>query len=237
MEGRYDEADAEAEKILDYITREGIPPTQYHFMRALLDSRVGKLRAAKEHLKQCTEAAEKNQQHTWRFNQEILSAQIALEDGDPSRARKDMNRARELLPEGGRFPREQKVLTHLMAGVAAARDGDLDAARRELEAQKEIYDERNSADKWWHHALEGEIALAAGNLAAAETAFAAGEPELKMSFSNGIPQLSVFANGLPFRDGLARVRKAQGDVTGAIVAFLRRTSATNGRRSSSRATC
>jgi tetratricopeptide (TPR) repeat protein len=106
-----------------------------------------------------------------------------------------------------------------MAGVAAARDGDLDAARRELEAQKEIYDERNSADKWWHHALEGEIALAAGNLAAEETAFAAGEPELKMSFSNGIPQLSVFANGLPFRDGLARVRKAQGDVTGAIVIY------------------
>ena len=127
-----------------------------------------------------------------------------------------MNRARELLPEGGRFSREQKVLTYLMAGVAAARDGDLDAARRELEAQKEIYDERNSADKWWHHALEGEIALAAGDLAAAETAFAAGEPELKMFFSNGIPQLSIFANSLPFRDGRARVKKMQGDLTGAI---------------------
>ena len=92
----------------------------------------------------------------------------------------------------------------------------MDAARRELEAQKEVYDERNTVDKWWHHALEGEIALAAGDLAAAETAFEAGEPELKMFFSNGAPQISVFANNLPFRDGRARAKKAQGDLAGAI---------------------
>ena len=220
MLGRYDEAEAEADKIRDYITREDISPTLLHLIRAFFYSRVGRLREAREHLRLGDDSAKENQQPNALFNNATLAAQIALEEDNPSAARKSIERARELLPEGGgTWRRERQVLTHLMAGVAAARDGDLDAARRELEAQKEIYDERDMVDKWWHHALEGEIAMAAGDLAAAESAFAAGEPELKMTFSLGNPQLSIFANNLPFRDGLARVRKAQGDVTGAIVIY------------------
>jgi tetratricopeptide (TPR) repeat protein len=103
-----------------------------------------------------------------------------------------------------------------MAGVVAARDGDMAAARSELAAQEEIVDERSPIHNWYHYALAGEIALADGDLAEAESAFERGEPKLKMYFSNADGPISVFTNNLPFRDGRARAKKAQGDLPGAI---------------------
>ena len=111
------------------------------------------------------------------------------------------------------------VAALLIVGTTEARSGDLEAARRRLEIQREIMDEREDREAWWHHSLEGEIALAAGDLDAAETAFAAGEPESKMTFTLGPPRGTPWAalsNSLPFHDGRARVRKAQGDLPGAI---------------------
>ena len=37
-----------------------------------------------------------------------------------------------------------------------------------------------------------------------------------MYLSNYFPAASLFANNLPLRDGLARIKKAQGDLRGAI---------------------
>ncbi len=54
-------------------------------------------------------------------------------------------------------------------------------------------------------------------MAAAEATFSAGEPELKMLFSLAGPfARTLFDNNLPFRDGQARVKKARGDLAGAI---------------------
>jgi len=217
MMGRYDEARGEAVAIKDYLDREDIPPTPFHFMSALMTSRIGQLRNASQHLKEGSELAGNIEQEELHFSMEMLGAQIAIEERDLAAARKSVSRARDILSQAsGPWVREEQVLLHLMAGVVEARDGDLDAARRELAAQKELYDERNPVHTWWHYALEGEIALAAGDLASAESAFAAGEPELKMFFSNGNAPVSTFANNLPFRDGRARVKKAQGDLAGAI---------------------
>ncbi len=78
-------------------------------------------------------------------------------------------------------------------------------------------DSESQSEQWWRAALEGEVALAAADLAAAEVAFLAGEPEIKMTFSLGTSIIgTAMANSLPFHDGLARVRKAQGDLDGAI---------------------
>jgi hypothetical protein len=61
-----------------------------------------------------------------------------------------------------------------------------------------------------------EIALAVGELGAAEASFSAGEPEPKMRFNLGGGRIMVFANCLPYCDGLARVKRARGDLAGAI---------------------
>ena len=217
MLGRYEEAGKEADAMKAYLERENIPLAMFDFMSAFTLSRIGRLDEAKELLREGGELAETNEQETLQFSMEALGAQLALEERDLAAARSALSRARDLLGEAtGAWRREMQILLHLMTGVVAARDGDLDAAWRELEAQREVYDERNPIDTWWHHALEGEIALAAGDPAAAESAFGAGEPSLKMTFSLGAPEMTVFANNLPFRDGRARVKKAQGDLAAAI---------------------
>lgn len=58
--------------------------------------------------------------------------------------------------------------------------------------------------------------MTAGDLAAAEAAFSASEPELKGRFLGSDPWTNVFDNHLSFRDGQARVKKARGDLTRAI---------------------
>jgi len=64
------------------------------------------------------------------------------------------------------------------------------------------------------------MALASGDLAAAETAFSAGEPEFK-PFITGPSSWPVFFSNLPFRDGPARVKAARGDPKGAIETYRR----------------
>jgi tetratricopeptide (TPR) repeat protein len=110
----------------------------------------------------------------------------------------------------------------LLAGSVEARAGNLTAARARLEQQRELMESEDEKERWWHRALEGEIALAANDLAAAEAAFIAGEPRIKMTFSfGGFPGIigTMLANNLPFHDGLARVKKAQGDLPGAIAIY------------------
>jgi len=104
-------------------------------------------------------------------------------------------------------------------GTALARSGDLVGARAELEKQTQAMENPEPGQTWWHHALEGEIALAAGDLGDAEATILAGEPAIKMPFSFGAnPGIigTLFMNAIPFQDGMARVKKAQGNTTGAI---------------------
>jgi tetratricopeptide (TPR) repeat protein len=70
-------------------------------------------------------------------------------------------------------------------------------------------------DRWFYHALEGEIALAASDFPAARAAFSKGEPELKMTIIVSMTARSIFSNHW-VRDGFARARAAEGDFTGAI---------------------
>jgi tetratricopeptide (TPR) repeat protein len=67
--------------------------------------------------------------------------------------------------------------------------------------------------------LEGEIALAAGDLASAEAAFIAGEPRIKMDLVRSNLIAHLFLNNSPSNDGLARVKAARGDLPGAIALY------------------
>jgi tetratricopeptide (TPR) repeat protein len=93
---------------------------------------------------------------------------------------------------------------------------NLDLARARLEEVREAYDKTEKDQNWMFHTLEGEIALASGDLAAAETAFTAGEPRIKMDFPRTDIVPTIFLNNSPSNDGLARVKAARGDLRGAI---------------------
>ena len=67
--------------------------------------------------------------------------------------------------------------------------------------------------------MQGEIALAADDPAAAESAFSKVEPEIHMSFEMSRPIVYAVPNNLSFRDGVARARKARGDIAGAIEGY------------------
>jgi hypothetical protein len=79
-------------------------------------------------------------------------------------------------------------------------------------------------ENWWAKALEGDIALADGRLQDATDAYAAGEPSRRMWFYSLMPAVSILANNLPSRDGLARVARARGNLASAIEEYRRLTS-------------
>ena len=61
--------------------------------------------------------------------------------------------------------------------------------------------------------------MAEGDLDAAEEAFLAGEPDIKMWFSVSDPYENAVRNNWPFHDAVARVKKAQGRPAEAIAIY------------------
>jgi tetratricopeptide (TPR) repeat protein len=218
--GRYDEFLEDIETLKESPDLAGVSPASLYFVRSLGLSRVGRYEEAGAERREGIEVARRLDAPGRHAALELLAGLHALERGKASGAADATSRIEALAAEMDSVSRRYlTVAALLVAGAAEARSGDLDAARRRLEIQREIMDEREDAEAWWHHSLEGEIALAAGDLDAAETAFAAGEPESKMTFTLGPPRGTPWAalsNSLPFHDGRARVRKAQGDLPEAI---------------------
>ncbi|HEY3121872.1 MAG TPA: hypothetical protein VGL15_14705, partial [Vicinamibacteria bacterium] len=223
MMGRYDEALDEAGKQQEAVARAGAPQTVNHGMTAFMLSRIGRYRDAERRMADAIESAKRFDNAIGLALSHVLSGMVALERNDHAGALDHASRAQQAaarVPDAfGR--RLASTLVALLDGVAKARAGRLDAARAVLDQQKKIYDRRQSNENWWYHALEGEIALTAGDLASAETAFAAGEAPVKMWFGLNQPIVSILCNNLPFRDGLARVRVARGDLAGAIEIYRR----------------
>ncbi|MFB3095694.1 MAG: tetratricopeptide repeat protein, partial [Candidatus Acidiferrales bacterium] len=221
MLGRYDQAlgeNAEEEKKL---TRTQLPLTETYLIKAFLLSRMGRSRQADQQIRQGIRLAESLKDVAAQAGFELLSAQLSLERGDYPRTLQSANRAQKFNPEVSQenVRTAQAVIAHLLPGIAEARSENLEAARDHLASARKLYDTGDEAQNWWYHCLEGEIALATGDLAAAEAAFSAGEPELKMAFNNSNPWGIVFANHLPFRDWPARIKNARGDTAGAIEAY------------------
>jgi tetratricopeptide (TPR) repeat protein len=216
--GRYDEFFAEVAKLQEFSDQIGWPPAAFHFMKSLGLSRVGRYQEAGAELKEGIDVARRVDDPGRQGALELLSALYALEQGNNRETLEGVGRVEAQVPQMDSFwIRSLTVAASLLAGTAEVRSGNLAAARALLDSQREVMDRRDQVDQWWHAALEGEIALAAGDLSAAEAAFIAGEPEIKMSFSLGTSIIgTALANSLPYHDGSARVKKAQGDLSGAI---------------------
>jgi tetratricopeptide (TPR) repeat protein len=214
--GQYDRALEEIDRTL------GLPggPGPYPLMvRSFFLSRVGRYREAQEDMEEGIRLAHQQQDALFESRGHLLSAMLAVEKQAYAQALTNTDRAIALLPAlSGGAKREVLMLASLFAGIAQARGGDHRAATRHLDSLRTLYDPQDPREKWWFHLLRGEIALAQGDDDGAGQAFAEGEPELKIGFSSASLFGSIAGN-LPFRDALARTKKLNGDLSGAIRAY------------------
>lgn len=211
--GRYDDA-LEANAALKELTGVSHYRAYYHAQEAILLAKVGRYAEAADHIQLSWEVAASMEDRRPLVRFEILASGMALQRGDHPRALEHAQNALEWTPEIVRASNRQHfgVLSHLFAGVAEARSGNLDAAYEHLKAQEDL-DPRDEMQRWWHGALAGEIALAEGDLATAESAFVEAEPDFKMNAQRW------FSEANAFRDGRARVEEMQGDLAEAIEVY------------------
>ncbi len=190
-------------------------------LRAVMLARVGRYRQAGDDIAEAVRSANAGGDFADSAGLHLLSSLLAIERSEYPRALEETRAARTLL---ARLPPERRrfslVLLELIEGVSEARRGRLADARSRLDAQRRLYPPTVQADRWWSYMLEGEVALAAGDLDLAATAFARAEPARKRFFGM-LVEGSVLANDLVFRDGLARVAKARGDLRGAVEIYRR----------------
>ena len=170
--GRYDDAILER------------PPqsllASWSSVRALVLSRVGRYREADQAIEAGRREAEISENAGEQGNLFLVSSLLAIERAAYERALQDCRSAERMfasLPEKKR--RVGLVLVHLMSGIAQARAGRIDQARLHLEMQGRLFNSAVEPENWWHNALAGEIALAAGDLEKAASAFSAGQPSRK----------------------------------------------------------
>jgi hypothetical protein len=112
--------------------------------------------------------------------------------------------------------RRVAALARLLSGVAAARDGDLEAARGHLAASSRENDPTDGLQNWARHGLAAEISLATGEPAFAAASFEAGLPDPRLEFNVNDWVLFLLGAALPARDGVARAHAARGDLQGAL---------------------
>jgi tetratricopeptide (TPR) repeat protein/TolB-like protein len=217
MLGRYEDALAELDRQQAVQTQSGEPATDTAFVRALFLARVGRYREADQQLRESQRIAQQYQDVQNVVRARRLAGWLAVERGDRAGATRDLNGVQNdisSIPNPSlRVQIEQS--TRMLWGIAEVRAGRLDSARGILEKERATFDSQTAlpAQTWYLRSLEGEIALVVGDLEAAETAFSASEPRFKPALNeDGMPLLG----NLPFRDGLARVAIARGDLRRAI---------------------
>jgi tetratricopeptide (TPR) repeat protein len=207
--GRYDDAILDGPP--DYLL------VNWSSVRALVLSRVGRHREAGQVIEAARREAGITENAVDQGNLFLVSSLLAIEREEYERALQDCRAAERMLAN---LPEPRKrvglVLVHLMSGIAQLRAGRIDQARRHLAMQERLVNSGVEPEKWWHHALAGEIALATGDVGTAASLFVTGEPARKMWFSTRNSDLSILANHLTSRDGLARVATARGDLPRAI---------------------
>jgi tetratricopeptide (TPR) repeat protein/predicted Ser/Thr protein kinase len=202
MLGRFDEALAEA------------PPP---IVRAFLLSRIGRHREATRIIEDAGHEATINGDVAEQGHLLLVSALLALERRDYTRALQACEAAEEVfmrLP-----PALQRVrigLVHTLEGITLVAAGRRDDARAHVVGASRLFNPAVETENWWLKALEGEMALAAGDPAAAAVAFSAGQSSRVRWFDTLRMSLTILANHLTSRDGLARVAQAQHDPARAI---------------------
>jgi tetratricopeptide (TPR) repeat protein len=223
MLGRYDEGLEDERKSAEAERRSGRPYSlDQYFLTAYLLSRGGRYRDAFAEIDQGIRASQamKNALDPMSFH--VLEMFLHLQLRDAAAMFKDLDQVKRFLPDVVNPDIRRGVGTMFLPvfeGHAHVVAGQLDAARERLQEAQKAYNPKQPGENWLIRSLEGEIALAAGDLAGAEAAFKAGEPPIKMPFNRTTLPPTVIGNDSPSRDGLARVKKARGDLRGAIETY------------------
>ena len=210
MLGRYEQALDEADRF---------PGWERHALKAFLLSRVGRYRDAEQKILEGTMLTEDGLYMFIEGGLQFIGVTIEMERGRFSRMLDISSRMQEMSLRSHEREMRENIAQHAhgVAGFAYARSGNLEAARRHLEALNSLLLEPHwSPVDWTLGALEGEIALAAKDLDAAEAFFRAAEPTPKMLFHRWALMGAIPLHHHPSRDGLARVARARGDRDGAI---------------------
>jgi tetratricopeptide (TPR) repeat protein len=222
MLGRYDEALSEVDALQRVYGSQGFSTGTADFYRAVLLSRVGRYREAARRIEVGLELSGRVQNAMAQAGFDALTAVIALERGEARQAVPAATRAAAAATRVPRLAERRGLLigTTALLGMAHARAGDVPAARLVLDRLNEDGPDAAAAERFFRGLLAAEVQAAAGDLAA-EAAFVAAEPPLKMFFSLSDFGSTVFANTLAVRDGVGRMKAARGDITGAIEHYRR----------------
>jgi eukaryotic-like serine/threonine-protein kinase len=185
-------------------------------LRAMMLSRVGRYREAADALARGESELKALGDGESAGGVRLTAALVALERGDAARALRDIAAADTVFAgRANKFGLNLNALFGLMSGLAHIRAGRLPQALSQFDEQGRAYKGTNELERAWRRSLEGEIALARGDLQQAASAFSASEPSIRIFGPNTVLS-SVLLNDLPSRDGLARVAVARGDLDGAI---------------------
>jgi serine/threonine protein kinase/tetratricopeptide (TPR) repeat protein len=222
MEGAFDEALGEVAEAQRKLLHAGESTTDTELLAAVLHARGGRYREADAAADRSLAAARKFKDPMSVALASFQSGMFHIERGNFAAALEAAKRIEAVIPSMRPSPqRVHTLMSSLLGGVADARSGRLDAAKRRLAQAQAVANTRTTWHNWIVRTLDGEIQLAAGDLAAAERAFADADRPLKMFFSMGSPSSSLVRNSYPFRDGTARVLAVRGDLTGAVTAYQR----------------
>jgi len=223
--GRYDDALADVLAVQDILARTDL--VEYYrslFIQGFLLTRMGRFHEAEfitSEVPRSADDAGMAWAPSWAWQ---LSSLIALDRSDFPKA---IDSATRVLKAVEGQATRRGFFAHLVAGIAEARSGRFVAAEEHRDAAGTLFDDWSRFEPWiyryvvWlYRSLEGEIALAAGDLARAEAAFAAGLSRGKMWFGLKRPS-DFFVHNSPSRDWRARIHMARGDATGAIAEYRR----------------
>ena len=221
-QGRFGAASAELTTLQTLGSRAAVPRAVVLVLRALLSAHQNRYEEADAHLVVARQLAVELGDVGAQADIELFAALFAVERGDYAAA---VTTAERAALTGGRAAVEimrarRSALGQMLAGIAEARRGHNDAARDRLAALFALDVSGDPFQQSWQQGLTGEVALASGDLDAAERAFRASEYQSDTSFAI-YPAAVMLSNNLPFRDGLARTALARGQVSRAVDEYKR----------------
>jgi tetratricopeptide (TPR) repeat protein len=216
--GSYDDALSEMAKVEPMLVRAGLPTTTALTAESFLLSRVGRYREAASEVDRSQQAAERVKDAAGSSRALSIKALYAIEQrafGDAIRYAKRAEDAAATAAGPGNDRSSLVLAARLLAGIADIRSGRVDAARARL-TRNVLPARPTEYQTWLYHSLEGEAALAAGDVAGAETAFVTAEPPFTPTLTGERAGFPLLYGNLPFRDGVARAKIARGDLKGAV---------------------
>lgn len=218
MLGRYDVALEEIEKYQEAWIGAGYGPLGgYDGTMAMLLSKIGRYEEALQRVRAGEEAAVRAGVVLFEKSMDAIGAHVALESGDLDTARAFaaalLDGVENVDNPGAR--RDLETAARALGGIIEARSGDLDAAAQRLATLRREARE-NPQIALGPDLLAAELALARGDLGTAEQMFRAAEPPLKAFYSVTAGPPTLLGNNHVFRDGVARVKVAEGDLSSAI---------------------